>query len=147
MAEPYTRYYTDQAGHGLPVFAGARTQRGHGIGSILGGLARMVLPLAKEVLPVVKRHAIRTGARVVGDLIEGRTLKSSARKRALQVGEEAFHDIINPPPTRRRRRSDPATAAARSRNTPIKRSAARGGVIARRGRGKRNNKQSSDIFN
>ena len=31
----YEDYYLNQCGHGMPVFYGARMQRGHGIGSIL----------------------------------------------------------------------------------------------------------------
>ena len=34
----YEDYYTRQSGGEVPVFYGARTQRGHGLGSILGGL-------------------------------------------------------------------------------------------------------------
>ena len=33
----YEDYYTKQSGGELPVFYGSRTQRGHGIGSVLGG--------------------------------------------------------------------------------------------------------------
>lgn len=144
MAEPYTKYYTDQAGHGLPVFAGARIQKGHGIGSILGGLARMVMPLAKQVLPIVKKQALRTGARVVGDLIQGRSLKSAAKKRAFQAGQEAVHQLVGGNP--KQRRSNSRHVVGRSRKTPIKRSVTQRGVIARRGRGGRNSKQPNDIF-
>ncbi len=33
----YEDYYLRQSGDGLPVFHGSRGQRGHGIGSVLGG--------------------------------------------------------------------------------------------------------------
>jgi hypothetical protein len=34
----YQDYYIHQAGKGYPVFSGRRYQRGHGLGSIFGGL-------------------------------------------------------------------------------------------------------------
>ena len=33
----YEEYYSRQNGGEIPVFAGSRVQRGHGLGSILGG--------------------------------------------------------------------------------------------------------------
>jgi len=39
----YEDYYTNQHGDGMPVFAGARHQRGHGLGNVFGGLLRNVL--------------------------------------------------------------------------------------------------------
>jgi hypothetical protein len=41
-------YYKPQAGKGYPVFAGRRYQRGHGLGSIFGGLFKAAMPLLKK---------------------------------------------------------------------------------------------------
>ena len=41
-------YYLHQAGHGYPVYAGSRVQRGHGLGSIFGGLFKAAAPLLKK---------------------------------------------------------------------------------------------------
>ena len=125
MTDPYTPYYLNQAGNGLPVFTGARTQRGHGLGSIFGGLAKMVLPLAKRVLPVVKRHAVKTGMRIARDVMKGNSLKKAARKRVLEAGADMLDDVVKRP-----RRS--IKQARRGRR-----------VISRRGRSTR---QNSDIF-
>jgi hypothetical protein len=45
----YHDYYIHQAGKGYPVFAGRRYQRGHGLGSIFGGLFKAAMPLLKKV--------------------------------------------------------------------------------------------------
>jgi hypothetical protein len=44
----YHDYYIHQAGKGYPVFAGRRYQRGHGLGSIFGGLFKAAMPLLKK---------------------------------------------------------------------------------------------------
>ena len=46
----YTDYYVQQSGTGIPIYHGARTQRGHGLGSILSGLFRSAFPLIKRGL-------------------------------------------------------------------------------------------------
>ena len=33
----YEDYYTGQVGDNIPVFCGARYQRGHGLGNVIGG--------------------------------------------------------------------------------------------------------------
>jgi hypothetical protein len=40
--------YIHQAGKGYLVFAGRRYQRGHGLGSIFGGLFKAAMPLLKK---------------------------------------------------------------------------------------------------
>ena len=57
----YEDYYTGQVGGNMPVFPGARYQRGHGLGNVIGGLfRRVVLPFlrtsAKNVLPFLKKE-------------------------------------------------------------------------------------------
>ncbi|KAJ8020741.1 hypothetical protein HOLleu_40415 [Holothuria leucospilota] len=46
----YEQYYLQQVGNGLPVFHGARVQKGHGLGNILGGLFRSAMPLFQRGL-------------------------------------------------------------------------------------------------
>ena len=50
-----------QCGSGLPVFVGAKGQRGHGI---LSGLFRSAVPFLKHGLKFLGRQAIKTGARL-----------------------------------------------------------------------------------
>jgi len=66
----------------MPVFAGARFQRGHGLGSILGGFfRRLVLPFVKNNAKNVLTYAVKTGMEMADDVLEGRSLNESAKRR------------------------------------------------------------------
>jgi len=78
----YCDYYSRQSVCEMPVFSGARIQRGHGLGSILGGLFRcLVLPFVKSNAKNVLTNAVKTGMEVADDVLEGRSLKESAKRR------------------------------------------------------------------
>jgi hypothetical protein len=80
----YEDYYSRQAGNGaFPVYQGARSQRGHGLGSILSGFFRSALPLLKRGLSIFGREALRTGAQVANDVAEGQNFGDSAKKRVI----------------------------------------------------------------
>jgi len=82
----YEDYYTGHLGGNIPVFRGARYQRGHGLGNVIGGLfRRVVLPFlwtsAKGIVPFLKKNKkMRTGMEVANDVLEGESLKSSVKK-------------------------------------------------------------------
>ena len=66
----------------MPVFSGARIQRGHGLGSILGGFfRRLVLPFVNNNAKNVLTNAVKTGMEVAADVLEGRSLKESTKRR------------------------------------------------------------------
>ena len=69
-----------QRGRGLGAYAGDRFQRGYGIGSIFSSLLRSIMPVAKTV----GRQALRTGAEVAQDYLQGSNVKSSIRARGKQ---------------------------------------------------------------
>ena len=73
----YEDYYTKQSGGELPVFYGARTQRGHGIGSVLGGLFRRALYFLKSGAEILGKQALN----VATDIIDGKSFKESANDR------------------------------------------------------------------
>lgn len=87
----YDDYYVTQAGSGLPVFVGARTQKGHGIGSILGGLFRSAVPLIKKGVSTLGKQALRSGVEFAGDLLQGK----SAREAAVERSKEAAGNLLN----------------------------------------------------
>ena len=81
----------DQKGAGgMPVYYGARYQRGMGIGSMFKSFARWILPVAKtHVVPVLKgaakfvgSEAIKTAANIATDAIDGKELNESVKERA-----------------------------------------------------------------
>jgi len=66
----------------MPIFSGARIQRGHGLGSILGGFfRRLVLPFVKNNAKNVLTNAAKTCMEVADDVVEGRSLKEPAKRR------------------------------------------------------------------
>ncbi|XP_024943873.1 uncharacterized protein LOC112494814, partial [Cephus cinctus] len=87
----YTDYYDSQIGGGYStkfrVFAGSPYQRGHGIGSFLGGLFRRVLPLLSRGARAVGKEAVRAGMNILTDVSErGAPLKQAFRTRAAESG-------------------------------------------------------------
>ena len=82
----YEEYYSRQNGGEIPVFAGARFQRGHGLGSILGGFfRRLVLPFFKANGKQMLANAVKTGMEVADDVLEGKSMKESAKNEFLRV--------------------------------------------------------------
>lgn len=70
IVEEEDEYYNPPIrGGGIPrVFVGAPYQRGHGIGSFLGGLFRKVLPYLTKGVRAVGKEALRTGINVIEDV-------------------------------------------------------------------------------
>ena len=84
MRNVYEDYYLQQAGTGLPIFVGARSQRGHGL---LSGLARMVIPLLKSGGKALLKQGVQTGKEILGDVLSGQNIKKAARQRVKQGGQ------------------------------------------------------------
>ena len=78
---------------GMPVFYGARYQKGMGVGSMFKSFFRWILPVAKtHVLPVLKdaaqfvgTEAVKTATSIATDAIEGKDLNSSVKERAKET--------------------------------------------------------------
>jgi hypothetical protein len=69
-------------GSGMPVFRGEYRQNGFGLGSLLAGLARTVLPIITPIAKKFAKVAFSTGKDILGDVVSGKdTMKASARKR------------------------------------------------------------------
>lgn len=76
----YDDYYKRQSGGEIPVFIGRRHQRGHGIGSLLGGLfRRFVVPFIRDNAKKVGLNLLKTGVNIAGDAISGRNIKESVK--------------------------------------------------------------------
>ena len=106
----YEDYYVRQVGEGLPVFVGARVQRGHGLGSLFGGLIRSAMPLIKRGALALGKRALKTGLGVAGDVLSGQSIKSSAKRRLKETGKDMVSKMLGsrahgPPGIRLVRRS------------------------------------------
>ena len=79
----YEDYYANQAGNGISQhwFKGSPHQRGHGVGSFLGGLFRTALPLLKKGALTAGRELLNSGVNMLTDLDTGVSFKESAKKR------------------------------------------------------------------
>ena len=87
-------YYLQQArGGGLPVFIGG-SQRGHGLGGILSGLARMVVPVLKRGGKSLIKETFRTGVDILGDVVSGSNIKTSAKRRLKQGGQRMINKAV-----------------------------------------------------
>ena len=84
----------NQCGNGVPVFEGARGQRGHGLGSILSGLFRSAVPLLKKGLAFFGKQALRTGAQIANDVADGQSFGESAKKRVGDTVNEYVPGLI-----------------------------------------------------
>lgn len=62
-------------------FAGTKYQRGNGI---LGSIARFITPIAKNILTSAGQEGLAAGARVLGDVQQGRSLKEAFKQHAME---------------------------------------------------------------
>jgi hypothetical protein len=82
----YTDYYLNQAGTGFgSVYAGSVYQRGHGIGSFLGGLFRCVFPLLKSGTATVGSELLKTGANIVSDIARNGDIDTVIKRRGKET--------------------------------------------------------------
>ena len=90
----YEDYYVRQVGEGLPVFVGARVQRGHGLCSLFGGLIRSAMPLIKRGALALGKGALKTGLGVAGGVLSGQSIKSSAKRRLKETGKDMIGKVL-----------------------------------------------------
>src|SRR5258705_10644126 len=90
----YHRFYTHQAGHGLPIYSGSDYQRGHGLGSLFGSLARAAIPLLKDGAKYVGKKLLSTGMSVADDMVSGESLRGSLKRRGVDAVDSVRSDAI-----------------------------------------------------
>ena len=96
----YNEYYAQQVGGALPYFTGSRVQRGHGFGTLLGGLLRTVAPLIKRGALALGNRALKTGTQIAGDVLSGQNIRIAAKRRVKIAGNEllqiySLHLLVN----------------------------------------------------
>jgi hypothetical protein len=90
----YEDYYMNQTGGAMPVFMGARIQRGHGLGSILSGLFRHILPFFKANGRQFATNLLKTGVDVAEDMFDNnKKLSESLKERVPQGIKRVFNDL------------------------------------------------------
>ena len=95
--------YREHYGRGLPTFHGEIIQQGYGIGNLLGGFFKSLIPLAsKHVAPILKKSAasagkslLRSGANVIKEVaLEKKNLKDSLKRHAKTSLEDILQDVV-----------------------------------------------------
>lgn len=70
------------------VYIGSPNQRGHGIGSFLGGLFRRIIPLLKHGARAVGKEALRSGVSMASDIMDsGMHPREAFKTRLRESGE------------------------------------------------------------
>lgn len=93
--DPYVAYYLNQArtrqqyGGELAAFAGARFQRGHGLGNLFKRF-KAALPTFFKTLG---RHALRSAVNVGSDYLMGRNFRDSLGPRVMEGVKGAASDV------------------------------------------------------
>ena len=128
----YNEYYARQAGGALSYFAGAQYQRGHGLGSLFGGLLRSTMPLIKRGAVALGKEALKIGVRIADDVMSGQSIKRATKRRVADAGRNLMRVLA--PGVRPRKR--------------IKHAPAKNGVTLAKRRRKRQTsaKRKADIF-
>jgi hypothetical protein len=91
--EHYHNYYVNQIGRGFGVFEGSTIQHGHGIGSLLRGLANSTLPLLKQGGKMLGKQLLNTGVGIVKDVMDGRNFADSTRENFKEGGLALLDNI------------------------------------------------------
>ena len=90
----YEDFFCAQAGHGLPVFIGGRSQHGHGLGSFFSGLGRTILPWIKTGGKALLREGLGTGLQVAQDALAGRNIGESFKEHAKEAGQRLLQGAV-----------------------------------------------------
>ena len=85
-SKAYERYYLTQVGNSSPYFNGAPFQRGYGLGSIFGSIAKSIMPLIKSGAKVIRKQALKGGLGFTSDVLAGKDVKEAAVDRARSAG-------------------------------------------------------------
>lgn len=92
VSDVYTEYYINQAGSGYgSVYVSGIYQKGHGIGSFLGGLFRCVFPLLKSGSSAIGSELLKSGANLISDISRNEAPDVAFKKR----GKEAVNNLSN----------------------------------------------------
>jgi hypothetical protein len=90
---PYTSYYVNQVGSGLPGFQGIRYQRGHGFFGRL--FSNTLLPFVKQLLPGIGKRALPSVAGLAQDILSGENVGKSTLKRLKTLGSDVADETLS----------------------------------------------------
>ena len=92
----YNDYCARQSCGAPPYFVGARYQRGHGLGSLFGGLLRSDMPLIKRGAVALGKGALKTGVRINDDVFSGQSINKATKRRVTDAGKNLMRGLLIP---------------------------------------------------
>jgi len=116
--DAYRQHYGQRGGN-LPIFRGLPHQDGYGIGGgIFSNIFKAFVPILKNTAKTAGKTLLKTGTRVLSDVVSGeRDVKSALKRRGLEalgevganVKKRVVNDVFGADSTRRagRRRGPP----------------------------------------
>ena len=108
------------------MFAGRSVMSGGGLGSLFSGALRAIVPVVKRVAPKLARRAFTVGKGVVGDVLGGKRVGVSLKRRAKEAGVALLSDMedsvfrSNPPPRKRSKRVKKKGKEAHTRRSGLR---------------------------
>ncbi|KAG8239653.1 hypothetical protein J437_LFUL019351 [Ladona fulva] len=84
------------AGMGVTnVYDGAHYQRGHGIGSFLGGIFRAALPILSKGAKAIGEETMHTGFNLMRDVAQNKPIRDSVLRRLDEAGDNLKRKAVN----------------------------------------------------
>ena len=113
----YDDYFNGQVGHGMPVYIG----RG-GLGNVLSGLFRSVVPLMKRGGRALLKEGVKTAVQVGSDVLDGKSLSTSMKSRSRATGKRLLRGVLDEYEENgsRPRNTSRGPPGKRARKSPIK---------------------------
>ena len=109
---------TQIGGMHIPIYAGSKTQRGHGLGAIFGSLLKSALPMIKQGAMSLGKTALKTGLGVAHDALTKKNLKEAFRDNTQRAGSKLLQKAIksyNKPNKKKRQLTSNPTSRRTSR--------------------------------
>lgn len=101
----YVAYYQNQAGNGLPGYAGGGVMYGAGLGGLFRGLFRMAIPLLRRGFNIAKPHLKSAAKNIISDVVSHTMSQSFNNNNNSQEGSGlmvmARKRVSRPPGARR----------------------------------------------
>lgn len=93
--QEYKNFYNQYGGSSIPIFSGAKTQIGYGLGGIFGSLLKAALPVIKRGATSLGKTAIKTGINIAKDGLSGKNIKQAVSKNLKEAGKDVLSDSLS----------------------------------------------------
>jgi len=113
--EIFRRHFKQQVGSAIPGFRGMRMQRGHGLGLLLGKLARSAIPLIKAGVKAAAPHAKKVAKEALKEVTPH--LKKAGQQAVQSITTKAVQKLANAGNKRPKQRKQPVRRKKNNQRT------------------------------